>query len=92
MAVAVEEGDVKPEPLVVHAAAGDCLEVDLTNRLGGGTRASFDVGQLLRGKGSSGINVGFNPEQTVAGRPDPHVPLLRGLDEDRQRPDRRLRR
>ena len=66
IAVAVEEGNVKPEPLVVHAAAGDCLEVNLTNRLGGDERVSFDVGQLLRGKGSSGINAGFNPEQTVA--------------------------
>jgi hypothetical protein len=66
IAADVEAGRVKPEPLVVHAAAGECLEVTLNNRLGGDRRASFNAGQLLRGKGSAGINAGFNPEQTVA--------------------------
>ena len=42
-----------------------------------GARASFHVGELLRDPASSGINVGFNPEQTVAPRREADVPLLR---------------
>ncbi|HEX2728332.1 MAG TPA: chitobiase/beta-hexosaminidase C-terminal domain-containing protein, partial [Rubrobacteraceae bacterium] len=52
------------EPLVLHAAAGECINVTFKNE-SSNDRASFHVGKLERTPGSSGINVGFNPEQTV---------------------------
>jgi FtsP/CotA-like multicopper oxidase with cupredoxin domain len=52
------------EPLVLHAAAGDCVSIRLTNRRS--VRTSFHLGKLLRRTASSGVNVGFTPEQTVA--------------------------
>jgi hypothetical protein len=64
VAAAAESGTIKVEPLVLHVAAGDCVSVQLTNRLLG--RTSFHVGKLLRTTASSGIDVGFNPENTVA--------------------------
>jgi manganese oxidase len=51
------------EPLVLHAAAGDCITVTFTNRRG--VPASFHVDKLLRDPRSSGVNVGFDTEQTV---------------------------
>jgi hypothetical protein len=53
------------EPLVVHINVGDCLTVNFTNQRAI-ARASFAVGELDKSASSSGINVGFNPEQTVA--------------------------
>ncbi len=53
-----------PEPLVMHVAAGECVNVTLTNRRT--VRASFHLGGLLRDMNSTGINIGFNPEQTIA--------------------------
>src|SRR4051812_12581479 len=55
----------QPEPLVLHADAGECITVHLTNaRLL--ARASFHVAKLEHGIGSSGVDIGFNSEQTVA--------------------------
>jgi FtsP/CotA-like multicopper oxidase with cupredoxin domain len=53
------------EPLVLHVAAGECVKITLTNQRNG-QRASIDLGGLMRTLNSSGINVGFNAEQTVA--------------------------
>jgi hypothetical protein len=64
-AAAVQNGTKSAEPLVLHVAAGECLDVRLTNGLGNG-RASFHVTKLSRDIESSGVNVGFNPEQTIA--------------------------
>ena len=64
-AAAVKAGSKKPEPLALHVAAGECVSVKFTNELATG-RASFHVDKLLRDTSSSGINIGFNPEQTVA--------------------------
>jgi FtsP/CotA-like multicopper oxidase with cupredoxin domain len=64
-AAAVRSGAKAAEPLVVHVAAGECLEVDFTNQRTAG-RASFHVSELQKAIESSGVNVGFNPEQTVA--------------------------
>jgi hypothetical protein len=64
-AAAVKAGLKVPEPLVLHVAAGDCVNVEFTNQLVSG-RASFHVDKLRRDTRSSGINAGFNPEQTVA--------------------------
>jgi hypothetical protein len=64
-AAAVKGGLIQPEPLVLHAAVGDCVEVTLKNELAGG-RASFHAGKLARSNRSSGVNVGYNVEQTVA--------------------------
>jgi hypothetical protein len=53
-----------PEPLVLHAVAGDCITVDLTNLLT--TPVGFAVGKLDRESGSGGVNVGFAPDQNVS--------------------------
>ncbi len=54
-----------PEPLVLHVAAGECVNVTLTNQRAT-ARASFHLGGLLRDMNSSGINIGFNSDQTIA--------------------------
>ncbi|NUR76463.1 MAG: Ig-like domain-containing protein [Thermoleophilia bacterium] len=54
----------KPDPLVLHVAAGDCVEVAFTNKRT--VRSSFHVGMLLHSPDSSGIDAGYNSEQTVA--------------------------
>ncbi|MBI3977739.1 MAG: multicopper oxidase domain-containing protein [Chloroflexi bacterium] len=64
-AAAVMSGAVFPEPLVLHAAANECVVVTLTNQRNN-DRASFHLGGLLRDPESGGINIGFNPEQTAA--------------------------
>ena len=53
------------EPFVAHVAAGDCLTVQFTNARAQG-RASFHVSKLDHTSDSSGVDVGFNSEQTVA--------------------------
>ncbi|HVE26290.1 MAG TPA: hypothetical protein VNC22_12840, partial [Sporichthya sp.] len=53
------------EPLVAHVATGDCLTVDFTN-LRATARASFHVSKLDHTPDSSGVDVGYNSEQTVA--------------------------
>ena len=65
VAADVEAGRISPEPLVLHAAAGECVTVQLTNERAT-ARASFAVDKLARTLNSSGINAGYNPEQTVA--------------------------
>ncbi len=57
-------GTVKPEPLVLHVAAGDCLVVTLTNNRS--APATFAVGKLDRSAGSSGVAVGYSPAATTA--------------------------
>jgi FtsP/CotA-like multicopper oxidase with cupredoxin domain len=52
-------------PLVLHAAAGECVVVTFTNRRGV-RRASFHMGKLKGAAGTLGVNAGFNTEQTVA--------------------------
>ena len=52
------------EPLVVHINVGDCVTVNFTNQRAL-DRASLSVGELTKSGGSSGINVGFDPEQTL---------------------------
>ncbi|HEX2728780.1 MAG TPA: Ig-like domain repeat protein, partial [Rubrobacteraceae bacterium] len=63
--VAAVKGGKMPEPLVMHVVAGDCVNVLFKNE-SSSARASFHLGGLLRDIESSGVNVGFNPEQTVA--------------------------
>ena len=70
-APAVMAGTKIPEPYVAHIAAGDCVTVEFINQLlvdatHPSRRASFHLDKLLRNTRSSGINLGFNPEQTVA--------------------------
>jgi hypothetical protein len=66
IAAAVQNKQVFPEPLVMHVAAGECIQVTFKNERAL-ARASFHVGALLRDQDSSGINVGTNPgDQTVA--------------------------
>ena len=64
-AVARSSRSFKVEPLVLHAAANDCVTVTLRNERSG-ARVSFDVNKVLRDAASSGIDIGFNPESTVA--------------------------
>ena len=83
-------GKVRPEPLVLHVAEGECVEVHLTNHRGG-DRVSFNVTKVLRDTESSGINTGYNPEQTIAPGDVARVPLLRRHPEARRSPRERLR-
>ncbi|MFQ5401591.1 MAG: Ig-like domain-containing protein, partial [Anaerolineae bacterium] len=68
-ALAKDEQDilngVKPvEPLVLRVNAGECLEIGLTNHLGG--PASLNLGKLLFDpQGSNGAAVGYNLDSTV---------------------------
>lgn len=64
-AAAVRNATKPAQPLVVHIAAGECLEVTFKNERAT-QRASFHVSELLKTTSSSGINAGFNLEQTVA--------------------------
>ena len=70
LAEATKRGTYKPEPLVLHVAAGDCVTVTLKNERASG-RVSFHADGLLRDPASSGINVGFTPEQTGCRRARP---------------------
>ena len=62
---AIRRGLQTPEPLTLHVSARECVEVTFRNQRSSG-RSSFHLGMLERGIGSSGVNVGYNPEQTVA--------------------------
>ena len=52
------------EPLVMHVDAGDCITVTFKNERD--VRASFSTSELVKSAASSGINIGYNSEQTVA--------------------------
>ncbi|MBI4311843.1 MAG: multicopper oxidase domain-containing protein, partial [Chloroflexi bacterium] len=63
-AAAAMSGAKRPEPLVLRAAAGDCVTVNLTNRLA--ERVSFHMGKAKADPQSLGITVGYNYDQSVA--------------------------
>ncbi|RNM12670.1 multicopper oxidase domain-containing protein [Nocardioides pocheonensis] len=63
-AAAIRQRLKLPEPLVMHVVAGDCVTVTLRNELT--VPVGFSMGKLDREAGSSGADVGFNPEQNVA--------------------------
>jgi FtsP/CotA-like multicopper oxidase with cupredoxin domain len=63
-AAAVANGLLFPEPLVLHVAQGECVNVTLHNQRAF-VSASFHVGGLLRDMNSAGINVGGNPNTMV---------------------------
>jgi LysM repeat protein/FtsP/CotA-like multicopper oxidase with cupredoxin domain len=60
-------GDLQPMPLTIRANVGDCLKINLTNKLKEG-RASFSAFSLVFDPtDSQGVNLGNNPgDQTVA--------------------------
>lgn len=61
----IAEGTVQAEPLVLRATVGDCIEVDLTNRLPE-QRVSFRTDLLARDPSTSaGIAAGHEPDQAV---------------------------
>ncbi|MBA2559667.1 MAG: hypothetical protein H0V07_07200, partial [Propionibacteriales bacterium] len=71
IAADAKAGTVKPEPLVLHAAKGECVTVNFTNdrtplpltpTL---PMAGFAVSKLDRTPDSSGVNVGFTKQQYV---------------------------
>jgi hypothetical protein len=70
---AIRSGSKRPEPLVLRANRGDCVNLTLRNQvpgntLYGGSRAGFDLGKLLYNpQTSAGTAVGLNPDTTVAG-------------------------
>lgn len=61
---AVTSGLASPEPLVLRANAGDCVEVKLTNRSTQPASMNFDA-MAADPQGSLGITVGRNPRQSV---------------------------
>ena len=76
------------EPFVAHVATGDCLTVNFTNQRAT-ARSSFHVSKLDHTVQSSGVDVGYNPEQTVAPGAHEDLPLLRRRPQARQRAGRR---
>jgi len=68
----IQGGTKKVEPLVLHVAAGECVQVDFRNdRMANplvptSPKASFSVAKLDRNPESSGVNVGYTSEQNVA--------------------------
>ncbi|MDX1659243.1 MAG: multicopper oxidase domain-containing protein [Nitriliruptorales bacterium] len=63
---AIENGDRPPEPLVLRATVGDCLEIELTNQLPD-THASFRTDLLARDPSTdAGVAAGREPPQTAA--------------------------
>ncbi|MCZ6801905.1 MAG: hypothetical protein O7F12_15595, partial [Nitrospirae bacterium] len=60
-------GDYHPMPLTIRANVGDCIKVNLTNKMKE-SRASFSAfGLAFDPKDSQGVNLGNNPgDQTVA--------------------------
>jgi hypothetical protein len=69
---AVAAGQAPAEPLSLHAAVGECVKVKFTNKRTASAanpdlpRATFHVGELDKTAASAGVNVGDNPEQSVA--------------------------
>lgn len=53
------------EPLAMHFSAGDCVTVKVTN-LTKEDRIGFHLTGLAASTPASGVNVGFNPETTIA--------------------------
>jgi hypothetical protein len=68
---AIQTGQKEVEPLVLRVNQGECVLIRLRNQIDpdslyGGTRAGFDLGQLLRNpQTSGGASVGLNPDTTV---------------------------
>jgi manganese oxidase len=67
----IRSGQKAVEPLVLRVNQGDCVFINLRNRIDpdsryGGTRAGFDLGMLLRNPQlSGGAAIGLNPDSTV---------------------------
>ncbi len=61
---AVLAGRVQPDPLVLHFAQGECVNVTVTNQTGV-NRVSFHLSGLASDTPSSGVDVGWNPETTI---------------------------
>ena len=60
-------GDVMPSPLTLRVNLGDCVKVNLKNRMKGSRASFFAPGLAFDPKDSLGLNVGNNPgDQTVA--------------------------
>ncbi|HEY0581977.1 MAG TPA: multicopper oxidase domain-containing protein, partial [Chloroflexota bacterium] len=66
-AAAVTAGTLSPEPLALHVANGECVEVLLTNDANSGlANIGLNLGKLVSDPRSSGINMGYTSEQSVA--------------------------
>ena len=63
-AAAAKAGTIPVEPLVLHAIEGDCLKVKFTNGLE--SPSGFALAGVDRLPGSSGITLGWGPNQSVA--------------------------
>ena len=64
-ASAVAGGSIRPEPLVMHVAKGECVTVKVTNSTDL-PRIGFHLRGLESDVASAGVNVGRNPESTIA--------------------------
>ncbi len=63
-AAAALAGTLKPDPLVLHLAQGECVSVAVLNRTGV-AKISFHLSGLASDIASSGVDVGWNPDTTV---------------------------
>jgi hypothetical protein len=61
---AAKQKGFNAEPLVLHVPAGTCFQVAFTNQRS--VRSSFHLDMVESTPASSGVNAGFNSEQTVA--------------------------
>jgi FtsP/CotA-like multicopper oxidase with cupredoxin domain len=60
-------GNVMPNPLTLRANLGDCIKVELKNKMKASRASFFAPGLAFDPKDSQGLNVGNNPgDQTVA--------------------------
>jgi hypothetical protein len=64
LAGAAKQKGFKAQPFVLHVPAGTCFEVAFTNQRS--VRSSFHLDMVQSTPASSGVNAGFNSEQTVA--------------------------
>ncbi|XAS67571.1 multicopper oxidase domain-containing protein [Micrococcaceae bacterium Sec5.7] len=64
-AKAVTAGTAQPEPLVLHLLQGECVRVSVTNQTGQ-SRVSFHLAGIATDTASSGADVGWNPETSIA--------------------------
>ena len=60
-------GTVMPNPLTLRANLGDCIKVNLKNKMKASRASFFAPGLAFNPKDSQGLNVGNNPgDQTIA--------------------------
>ena len=75
-------GNVMPNPLTLRANLGDCIKVNLKNKMKASRASFFAPGLAFDPKDSQGLNVGNNGgDQTIGTGRKPQLHLLRASGE-----------